>query len=96
MDANEPSVDREFGPKASLTKRRLMGAVIIGVFLLFISVIVIVMGDDPAAPSTSYFGQDDPRVNTPLLVLGLIGVVAFAVTVPALIERGGGGDRKSG
>jgi len=96
MDINQPAVEKEFGPQASLTKRRLMGGVIIAVFLAFMVVIVTVLGDDPTAQSTSYFGQDDPPVNTPLLVLGLISVVAFAVTVPALIEKWVSRARKSG
>lgn len=90
-ELHQTAPQKDFGPQASLIKRRAWGGVVIGVTCLFL-VFVVGFADDHTAgtgiTSGFMFSSEHDEPPSPLtFILLSIGFTAFAVGLPAFVEK---------
>ena len=87
MDGAAP--EREYGPRASLLKRRVLGGVCIALVLAFLWFIVAKLGGGAGCQGCTSFGSTDSDGSvTWLFAVGAVVVVAVSLIAPVLAARG--------
>ncbi len=85
---HESVTEKQFGPKVSLLKGRVLGAIIIVAILGFLALVVFVSprGDGPIM--TPYGSVDTEPMSVWTFVLLSLGLAATALVVPLLANIG--------